>query len=176
MRLPLLGLAAASLFLLIAAAAEPDGYRMDDYRAPVPATLQGAEVIGVELLREIVAHHEAVLIDVLPAPRRPETMRPGMPWLPQPHRSLPGAVWWPDVGRGALALPLETEFHRRLDAATAGSNRLLVFFCLPNCWMSWNAAKRAASWGFHVAWFPDGVDGWQAAGLPTEPIEPRPLD
>ena len=25
---------------------EPDGYRLEDYRAPTPATLRGAKVIG----------------------------------------------------------------------------------------------------------------------------------
>ena len=42
--------------------------------------------------------------------------------------------------------------------------------------MSWNATKRAASWGYRVAWFPEGVDGWEAAGLPTEIVKPEPLD
>ncbi|MEA1648849.1 hypothetical protein UAJ10_07440 [Nitrospirillum sp. BR 11164] len=33
--------------------------------------------------------------------------------------------------------------------------------------MSWNATKRAAGYGYtNVAWYPDGVDGWRAAGLP----------
>ena len=41
--------------------------------------------------------------------------------------------------------------------------------------MSWNAAKRALSLGYaHVAWYPDGTDGWQASDLPTEVREPIP--
>lgn len=162
--------------LLIAAAPEPEGFRQDDYRADVPDTLAGAEVVHVEQMRALVDRPDVSLIDVLPAPRRPETMRPGMPWLPQPHASLPGAVWWPDVGRGALAPPLEATFHQRLDTIAGPGKRLLVFFCLSRCWMSWNAAKRAVAWGFHVAWYPDGVDGWEAAGLKTEKVEPIPFD
>ena len=42
------------------------------------------------------------LIDVLPAPRRPEGMKPGMPWMPEKRRDIPGSVWLPDVGRGAI--------------------------------------------------------------------------
>ncbi len=39
--------------------------------------------------------------------------------------------------------------------------------------MSWNAAKRAAAFGYRaVHWYPDGADGWQAAGLPTEILQP----
>ena len=35
--------------------------------------------------------------------------------------------------------------------------------------MSWNAAKRALALGYaHVAWYPEGADGWAAAGLPLE--------
>jgi rhodanese-related sulfurtransferase len=41
--------------------------------------------------------------------------------------------------------------------------------------MSWNAAKRALTMGYHkVAWFPDGTDGWEARGLPLQEAEPAP--
>jgi PQQ-dependent catabolism-associated CXXCW motif protein len=42
-----------------------------------------------------------------------------------------------------------------------------VFFCLKDCWMSWNAAKRALSLGYrNVMWFSEGTDGWQELGYP----------
>ena len=48
-----------------------------------------------------------------------------------------------------------------------------MFYCLERCWMSWNAAKRAVAAGYAaVAWYPEGTDGWQDAGLPL--IEARP--
>ena len=149
----------------------PDGYRQDDYRAPVPDSLPGGEVLHLPAMRDLVTRGGAVLIDVLPAPRRPDVMRPGTPWLPQPHRSLPGALWWPEVGRGALPEGAEARFAERLLAATGGDTRqLVVFFCLNDCWMSWNAARRAASLGIRAGWFPEGVDGWEAAGLPVQPV------
>lgn len=151
----------------------PDGYRQDDYRAPVPDSVPGAEVLHLPAMRDLVTRGGAVLIDVLPAPRRPDVMRPGIPWLPQTHRSLPGALWWPEVGRGALPDGAETRFAERLRAATDGDTaRLVVFFCLNDCWMSWNAARRAAMLGVRAGWFPEGVDGWEAAGLPTEARQP----
>jgi len=167
----------AALLLAGAAPAEPDGFRLDDYRAPVPITLEGASVFHLDAMRSIVERGEAILIDVLPAPRRPELMRAGMPWLPQPHESLPGAHWWPDTGRGALSAALESQFHDRL-AQIIGPDRqkLVVFFCLSECWMSWNAAKRAVGWNYRVAWFPDGVDTWKASGLPTGTVEPVPFE
>jgi rhodanese-related sulfurtransferase len=30
--------------------------------------------------------------------------------------------------------------------------------------------------GFHAAWFPDGVDGWKAAGLPTQDTLPEEFE
>jgi PQQ-dependent catabolism-associated CXXCW motif protein len=48
-----------------------------------------------------------------------------------------------------------------------------VIYCHRNCWLSWNAAKRAISYGYrNVYWFPDGMEGWRAAGLPTASAEP----
>ena len=42
--------------------------------------------------------------------------------------------------------------------------------------MSWNAAKRALENGYrNVVWYPEGTDGWQAAGLPLAVAEPVPM-
>jgi PQQ-dependent catabolism-associated CXXCW motif protein len=49
-----------------------------------------------------------------------------------------------------------------------------LFYCLRDCWMSWNAAKRAIALGYTVAWYPDGTDGWQDAGLPLSAAVPAP--
>ncbi|MEA1648848.1 hypothetical protein UAJ10_07435 [Nitrospirillum sp. BR 11164] len=81
---------------------EPPGYRLDDYRAPVPATVAGGRVLTTAALRELLAREGArvVLVDVVPSPRRPAGMAPESPWMPLPHADLPGSVWLPDVGRG----------------------------------------------------------------------------
>jgi PQQ-dependent catabolism-associated CXXCW motif protein len=48
-----------------------------------------------------------------------------------------------------------------------------VVYCLKDCWMSWNAAKRALAMGYtNVAWYPDGTDGWASADLPLEQATP----
>ena len=72
-----------------------------------------------------------------------------------------------------------TEYFRAgLETATGGDkSRPLVFFCLAECWMSWNAAKRALEDGHQaVFWYPEGTDGWAAALLPLERVEPVPGD
>ncbi|MDE1149946.1 MAG: PQQ-dependent catabolism-associated CXXCW motif protein [Azospirillaceae bacterium] len=164
---------------------EPPGYRLDDYRAPVPATVAGGRVLHTSELRALLDSQadgpvgektHAILIDVLPVPRRPAGMSPGTPWMPLSHTDLPGSVWLPEVGRGALAPAIESWFRQQLSELTTGDKgRTLIFYCQPECWMSWNAAKRAAGYGYtNIIWYPDGVEGWRAAGLPLAPATAIP--
>jgi PQQ-dependent catabolism-associated CXXCW motif protein len=170
---------AACLPLLLGAApqpGEPPAYRMEDYRSPTPATLQGADVLTTDGAHDLWVKQQAAFIDVLPQPPRP----PGLPaatiWHPKPRHDIPGSIWLPDTGYGALAPVMETYFAQGLARASAGDRaRPLVFYCLQNCWMSWNAAKRAISLGYtHVAWYPDGTDGWEDALLTTKECKPEP--
>jgi quinoprotein dehydrogenase-associated probable ABC transporter substrate-binding protein/PQQ-dependent catabolism-associated CXXCW motif protein len=160
---------------IVPAVEEPADFRMDDYRAPVPATLRGAQVVNTDALKVMVEAGDAVLIDVLPAPRRPEGMQPGTPWMPVPRRDLPHSLWLPDVGRGAISPQMDAWFQQRLTQATAGDKeKMVVFYCLSQCWMSWNAGKRAITYGYrNVIWYPDGSDGWAAAGLDLAEAVPQ---
>jgi PQQ-dependent catabolism-associated CXXCW motif protein len=155
---------------------EPEGYRMDDYRAPTPETVSGGVVLDTDAAHQLWESGTAVWIDVLPAPRRPENLLPSALWMPLPHRNIPGSLWLPDIGRGALSPELESYFHENLEAATKRRRDVpVVFYCLADCWMSWNAAKRAASWHYaRVYWYRDGTDGWAAAKLPMAEVEPVP--
>ncbi|MEI9983141.1 MAG: PQQ-dependent catabolism-associated CXXCW motif protein [Aliidongia sp.] len=177
MRRVALALAAVALVSTAAAGVpEPPGYRLDDYRAPVPNTVAGGKIVHTKGLRTLVRRDGALPVDVLPAPRRPEGMRPDQPWMPVPRRDIPGSLWLPDVGRGALSPAVDRWFQDRLARATAGNkNRALVFYCLSQCWMSWNATKRAVQYGYRRAyWYPDGSDGWEKAGLPLAEARPEP--
>src|SRR6478672_2535360 len=49
-------------------APEPEGYRTDNYRAPVPATLADARVLATEEAEAIWRAGAAIFIDVLPHP------------------------------------------------------------------------------------------------------------
>ena len=41
--------------------------------------------------------------------------------------------------------------------------------------MSWNATKRAASYGYsQVYWYRDGTTGWETERLPTAEATPEP--
>ncbi|PTW42399.1 PQQ-dependent catabolism-associated CXXCW motif protein [Rhodovulum kholense] len=169
-------LLAALALPALAGVREPSGYRMDDYRAPVPDTLQGARVVGPEEAHALWASGEAVFVDVLPRAPRPANLPEGAFWRDRPRLSIPGAVWFPNAGYGAIAPVTETWFRDGLRAATGGdSARPLVFFCLDACWMSWNAAKRAQSYGHtQVIWFPEGSDGWTFMDYPVEALTAAP--
>jgi len=153
---------------------EPEGYRMDDYRAPSPATVAGGVMLDTNAAHQLWESGAAVWIDVLPAPRRPENLPPSALWMPLPHRDIPGSLWLPDIGRGALSPDVEGYFRDHLATATKlRKDAAVVFYCLADCWMSWNAAKRAASWGYtQIYWYRDGTDGWEAAKLPMQNAEP----
>jgi PQQ-dependent catabolism-associated CXXCW motif protein len=175
-RLFVLGLALLTSVSGNARPPEPEGYRMDDYRAPTPEAVAGAAVLDTEVAHKLWQSGGAVWIDVLPAPRRPANLPAAAVWMPLPHRDIPGSLWLPDIGRGALSPELESYFQSHLAAATNGrKDAAVVLYCLADCWMSWNAAKRAASWGYtQVYWYRDGMDGWDAAKLPMADAEPVP--
>ncbi len=154
---------------------EPEGFRTEAFRALTPATLQGATVVTTAEV-ERLWRAGAILVDVLPQPRAPKDLAPGTIFRLPPRDSLPGAAWLVDVGYGSLAPQTESYFRRGLDRALADRpGRPIVFFCERDCWMSWNAAKRAIGWGYaNVHWYPDGTTGWREAGLPLERATPMP--
>ena len=158
------------------APAEPSDYRFDDYRAPTPLTLRGAVVVDTIAVEKLLQARQTVFIDVLAHAPKPSGLPAGTLWQDPPHTTIAGAVWLPDVGRGALAPETEDYFKRGLTELTSGSfDRPVLFFCKKDCWMSWNAAKRALSYGYRkVYWYSEGIDGWTSAGLPTEVVQPRP--
>lgn len=130
--------------------------RLRDYSAPTPLEIPGASVITTAELREALqAPFEArpLLFDVLGGGG---------------HMTLQGAIWLPGAGHGSS---YEDEVQGRLaqllEFATRGNrDRQLVFFCTgPNCWLSYNAALRAARLGYSaVRWYRGGIEAWRAAG------------
>lgn len=156
--------------------AEPSDYRMNGFLAPVPCTLAGAQVLSTEALRTLVERDPPLLIDVLPSPRRPKGLPEGTPWLPPVRRNIPGTVWLPNTGFGELPVEEESYLRSNLERLTGGDrSRGIVFYCLADCWMSWNAARRVIAWGYgSVSWYPHGTEAWEAAGLPLATSTPVP--
>ncbi len=153
---------------------EPDDYRMDHYRGPVPSSIAGGKVVGPEAAHALWQDKTA-FIDVLPQAPKPANLPKGTIWRDKPRNSIPGAIWLPNVGYGAIADVTADYFRRGLRKVTENdSTKPVVFFCLEDCWMSWNAAKRAIEWGYsNVYWFPEGSDGWTLWDYPLERVKPE---
>lgn len=158
----------------IAHVEEPTGYRLEKYREPVPKSLAGAKVIVTADVEKLYANGKSAFIDVYPRAPKPPNLPAGTLWRDPPHLTMPGAVWMPNVGYGILPPETESGFKAQLEKVSGGDkSKTMVFYCLRNCWMSWNAAKRAVAYGYTaVQWFPDGNDGWQEAGNELEKVKP----
>jgi PQQ-dependent catabolism-associated CXXCW motif protein len=155
---------------------KPTGYRTGDYRAPTPATLEGARLVNTDEAEQIWKAGGAIFIDVMPHAPRPANLPPGTIWREKPRRNIPGSIWLPDTGYGTLAPVTESYLRSNLERLSKGDRtKTLVVYCLRDCWMSWNAAKRILAMGYsNVVWYPDGADGWAEAHLPLQESMPEP--
>jgi PQQ-dependent catabolism-associated CXXCW motif protein len=156
--------------------AEPPGYRMEEYRAPVPATLRGAQVVSTKDAAALLEKKQAVFFDVMPHTPKPAKLPAGTIWREKVRRNIPGSVWLPNVGYGAISKGDADYFRAGLLSQTGGDmKRTILFYCMTDCWMSWNAAKRAIEWGYSsVVWYPMGADGWEADNRPL--VEGKPFE
>lgn len=154
--------------------AEPEGYRLGNYDAPVPATLSGATRVSALDVARLQQAGNVTIVDVIPEHRKPEDLPPDQIWLPVPHLGIAGALWLPDVGYGDLSPVTQGYFLQHLQEATGGDpDHHLVFYCRTDCWMSWNAARRALENGYRqVYWFADGIEDWQFEDFETEILLP----
>ena len=156
-----------------AAPEEPADYWTGPINGPVPETIAGGSVIRTAELKALLDEGGIVLVEVSNAAKRPENLAPGAPWLPKPHLVIPGSLWIPGAGMGEIAPEVDSAFRDRLAQATASDfERKIVVYCHERCWLSWNAAKRAIRYGYRrVHWYPEGIEGWRAAGLATAASE-----
>ena len=129
--------------------------RLGNYSAPTPSSIPGARVVDTAELRRLMqapAARQPLLFDV-----RGER-----------QESLPGAIWLPGAGRGAsFEDGVQARLSSVLRETTRGDlARTLVFFCAgPRCWLSYNAALRAARLGYRdVRWYREGVEIWGEGG------------
>jgi PQQ-dependent catabolism-associated CXXCW motif protein len=173
-------LLAVALLTAPAAAAVPipDGYRLDHYRAPTPDRVPGGVTLDTAGVLALLERERPVLVDTTPVLRTGETDFSGEWLVTKERRNLPGSLWLPNIGYGSLDATMERYFRRNLERATGGDRaRPVLFYCYLDCWMSWNAARRAAAWGWRrIYWYPEGTDGWAAAGRPLAKGEPVPLE
>lgn len=174
-----LSLAGAPLFAPLSYAEalrfDTTGYRIADYRAPVPDQAPAGRIVGAE---EVEALHGrgALLLDVMGLRHFRITDDGG--WLvPEQHLSLPGAVWLPVVGWGQLEGWQQGYLDESLAQLTGTDmSKPVVVFCMVDCWLSWNTVKRLDAGGYsEIYWFSGGVEAWADAGHDLVALEPYPL-
>lgn len=148
------------------------GYRQTHYRAPTPSNIDNAQVLTAKELKQLIDKRPVALLDVQPSP-----WKHGFFVAKEPRLHVPGSVWLPNVGYGELEKQWEDYYKTHLSKVSNGNKDYpIVIYCSADCWMSWNAIKRAAEWGYtQLYWFRNGSDGWLEAGLPTVTGKPEPM-
>ena len=152
-------------------------YRGLPYHAPTSelAPLGVTRVSASELNELLSLADKPLLIDVYGAIFREESLDFDGAWLVSaPRKNIVGSVWLPNVGKETLKPIINIYFDKNLKELTKNDkNKRLVFYCIEDCWMAWNAAKRAHEWGYkNVMWFREGVDGWKDINGHLEDAEP----
>ena len=150
-----------------------EGYRSTLYRSPTPTFHDQAQTLAPsELLALQEQQPQLLLIDVYRNP----WLR-GYFTLPEEHKNIPNSLWLANCGDGALNEQWTAYCEDNLAQATAGNfAHPIVFYCRSDCWLGWNAIKRAHALGYNnLYWLRDGIDGWEQAGLVLEQAQPAPL-
>ena len=107
-------------------------------------------------LQQLIAERQPVLVDVLPS-RASQGPRPGAALDRAQAGDLPARSGCPISAMASWRRSSPSWFARRTGSADRRHQvRPLVFYCDANCWMSWNAAKRAMDeLGYsRVYWYP----------------------
>ena len=151
-----------------------DGYRIAHYRSPTRQPPPGVTRIAPAAAAQLRADRDALFIDVVPAEGGHKDAN-GRWQLASVRLSIRGAHWFPESGRGALRPNVVSWFTRGVARLSKGrKNRPVVVFCLADCWMSWNAARRLNTLGYtQVWWLAEGTDSWRDMGLPLLPVIPE---
>ncbi|PSL10020.1 PQQ-dependent catabolism-associated CXXCW motif protein [Marinobacterium halophilum] len=150
-----------------------DGFRIARYRSPTPDEAEGGQHLDTAAVQVLMQQTPApVLLDV-----QPVRWQDGVFLQTQPRRNLPDSVWLPNVGLGELEPAWTSYFKGTLERITEGNSATpIIIYCTADCWMSWNAVKRAHSWGYtRLYWYAEGSDGWQEADLELVKAHPQPF-
>jgi len=150
-----------------------EGYRSALYRSPTPPFAEHASTIDTSALQALLEQNpKPLLIDVYG-----KTFLHGHFVEDESHANLPGSLWLPNTGLAELTPPWQAYFADNLARISEGNSaRPLVFYCRSDCWLSWNAIKRAHALGYvNLYWYRDGLDAWEQARLPLVPATPAPF-
>jgi PQQ-dependent catabolism-associated CXXCW motif protein len=150
------------------------GYRLSAYRAAAPASIEGGKLINLDELEQLIVKDKPLLIDVMSVEQSMlHRYSFGLLGKNSVRTNIPGSLWMPTIGQGKISDADEAAMKTTLAKLTKGDvTKPMVFYCLSDCWVSWNAARRAITMGYkQVYWFKDGTDVWNDAGLELVPAQ-----
>jgi len=160
--------------------AKTEAYRGLPYHAPTTQIppIGVTRISASELKKRLDSSNKPILIDVYGAIFREESLDFDGAWLVSTSRkNIPNSVWLPNVGKQMLKPVVEQYYRDQLKTLTSNDKAAqLVIYCIEDCWMAWNAGKRAVEWGYsNVYWFREGVDGWSDNNWALQNSEPVSL-
>ncbi len=153
------------------------GLRTAYYRARLPNSVPGGKRITVDQAHTHYQNKSAIFVDVMAHTGTGPDPIDGLWRLAQPRSNIPGSVWLADVGTGTLSKEMENYYRSNLARITNNDKtKPLIIYCTADCWMAWNAVRRAAKWGYNnLLWLPQGSDEWKTKGYPLAQSTPVPL-
>ena len=153
------------------------GFRTAYYRARLPNTVPGGKRITVNEAYTHYQNKSALFVDVMAHTGTGPDPIDGHWRLAAPRKNIPGSIWLADVGTGTLSKEMMTYYRSNLARITnKDKTKPLIIYCTADCWMAWNAVRRAAKWGYkNLLWFPQGSDEWKIKGYPLAQSTPVPL-
>jgi PQQ-dependent catabolism-associated CXXCW motif protein len=154
------------------------GLRTSYYRAALPSSVPGGKRINVKEVHAHFTNKTALFLDVMAHTGTGPDPLDGIWRIAKPRQNIPGSTWLADVGTGTLTPEMKKYYKSNLEKLTKGNKALnIVMYCTADCWMAWNAVRRASKWGYtNILWFPEGTDEWVEAGHPVESSIPVPLE
>lgn len=154
------------------------GLRTSYYRAALPSKVPGGRRINVKEVHAHFTNKTALFLDVMAHTGTGPDPLDGIWRIAKPRENIPGSTWLADVGTGTLTPEMKKYYKSNLEKLTKGNKALnIVMYCTADCWMAWNAVRRASKWGYtNILWFPEGTDEWIEAGHPVESSIPVPLE
>ncbi|NVK30501.1 MAG: PQQ-dependent catabolism-associated CXXCW motif protein [Gammaproteobacteria bacterium] len=155
------------------------GFRVKRFRAPLAKVHPDAITLNAQTLHELLQQTEPpVLIDVQAITVRPESELFGRVWLPSfKRRNIPGSIWLPNIGYPELEPWMQRFLERGLETFAPDPSKPVVFYCVADCWLSWNAIIHAKHLGYSkLYWLAEGSDGWEVAGFELTSAEPIEID
>jgi len=154
------------------------GYRIARYRSPTPESVPGGKRIVADDVSGLIGAQRALLVDVMPSEGGRADPKSGIWHLLKPHHNIAGSTWLADVGLGVLSPDQSRYFTANLARLTRGDkSRAIIFYCKADCWMAWNAVRRATDLGYqNIYWLSEGTDGWTDWGGNLVEAKPEPFN